>query len=34
MYELAEVKGLNDDGTYNLEYIIKEGEIVSMPVIL
>lgn len=27
--ELAEVKGLNPDGTYNLEYIIQDGKILK-----
>jgi pilus assembly protein CpaF len=31
--ELAEVKGLKEDGTYDLEYIIQDGEIVSVPVV-
>jgi pilus assembly protein CpaF len=31
--ELAEVKGLDQEGVYNLEYIIQDGEVVSVPVV-
>jgi pilus assembly protein CpaF len=30
--ELAEVHGLNDDGSYNLEYIIEDGKIIDLPI--
>jgi pilus assembly protein CpaF len=31
--ELAEVRGIKDDGSYDLEYIIEDGRITNMPIL-
>jgi pilus assembly protein CpaF len=30
--ELAEVRGITDSGSYNLEYLIKDGRIIDLPI--